>query len=221
MARAIGVDRSIICRWRRVQGFQEWVTKQCTAQRRGGLEQLLNRALELGLKGSIEHMEFYAKYSGEVEPAVLRAAGGRSGDAALALAGYVYQHVGAAAGAAAVVVGVGGGSAQAVAARLGARSARRGRPVRDYSAAGEAGDRERLVSGHGRWRAQSADYFFGASSVSVNRSPARMRVALRAAPGFASTRMRTFALPEAAPSVIVAHETGLDVVHEQLSLTFT
>ena len=89
MARAIGVDRSIICRWRRVQGFQEWVTRQCTAQRRGGLEQILNRALELGLKGSIEHMEFYAKYSGEVEPGILRAAGGRSGDAAVALAGYV------------------------------------------------------------------------------------------------------------------------------------
>ena len=65
-------------------------------------------------------------------------------------------------------------------------------------------------------------YFFGASCVSVNRSLAMMRVALRRAPGFASMRMRTFALPEpVTPSVMVAHGTGLDDVHEQLGCTFT
>jgi hypothetical protein len=39
-------------------------------------------------------------------------------------------------------------------------------------------------------------YFFEASCVSVNCSPAMMRIAFRAAPILGSTRMRTFASPD-------------------------
>lgn len=65
LAGQIGCDRSTIVKWRPVPGFLDWLTAQCTSNRRGGLERLLNRSLELGIRGSVKHMEFYAKYSGE------------------------------------------------------------------------------------------------------------------------------------------------------------
>jgi hypothetical protein len=57
------------------------------------MELPLNRALQLGIRGSLEHMEFYANYSGEMEPQVLRAASSRSSEAAVALAGYVINSI--------------------------------------------------------------------------------------------------------------------------------
>ena len=72
LAKQIGVHRSVISPWRRQQGFQQWVTNECTAMRRRGLELILARTLELGIRGSIAHAEFYAKYSGEVPGGILR-----------------------------------------------------------------------------------------------------------------------------------------------------
>lgn len=66
LAGKIGCARESIVRWRGQQGFLDWLTGHCLGNRRGGMERLLNRALHLGIKGSVKHAEFYAKFSGEV-----------------------------------------------------------------------------------------------------------------------------------------------------------
>jgi hypothetical protein len=61
IARQVGVDRAVVCRWRRKKaGFTDWLRRPCMAHRNGGMELPLNRALQLGIRGSLEHMEFYA-----------------------------------------------------------------------------------------------------------------------------------------------------------------
>jgi hypothetical protein len=68
---AIGGSRETIVLWRGQQRFLSWLTDQCAANRQGGLERLLNRALELGIRGSTR--TWSSTRYGEVELGVLRA----------------------------------------------------------------------------------------------------------------------------------------------------
>lgn len=61
------VSRSQISRWRtEVDGFEDWLEEFCRRIFRRGMAPLLLRAWQLGLKGSIKHMEFFARWSGAV-----------------------------------------------------------------------------------------------------------------------------------------------------------
>ena len=89
-----------------------------------------------GVWGLIDHIEFYAQSLGEVELGVLRA-NRAGGDTREPVAGYP-SRAGAAARADAVVDREPLRAAEVAAARLTARGAGRGGPVRGHSAAGQS-----------------------------------------------------------------------------------
>lgn len=81
----LGVTRQAIWKMRQEQGFAEWLEREIRRLAlKGGLSKLLCRCLELGLRGSIKHAEFFAKYSGEA-PATNVAAMVSGGAAAVAM----------------------------------------------------------------------------------------------------------------------------------------
>lgn len=69
LAERIKVHATTISHWRDDLQFEAWVTAAFDKFLAGGLKKLLVRAHGLALKGSVKHMEFFAKYSGQAPEA--------------------------------------------------------------------------------------------------------------------------------------------------------
>ncbi|MDP2318240.1 MAG: hypothetical protein Q8O42_02720 [Acidobacteriota bacterium] len=65
LAERVKVHATTISHWRDDPEFEVWVTAAFDKFLAGGLKKLLVRALGLALKGSVKHMLFFAKYSGQ------------------------------------------------------------------------------------------------------------------------------------------------------------
>jgi hypothetical protein len=69
LAEPIKVHATTISHWRENPQFEEWVNAAFDKFLAGGLKKLLVRAFGLAFKGSVKHMEFFAKYSGQAPEA--------------------------------------------------------------------------------------------------------------------------------------------------------
>ena len=65
LAERIKVHATTISHWREDPRFDAWVSSAFEKFIAGGLKKLLVRAMALAMKGSVKHMEFFAKYSGQ------------------------------------------------------------------------------------------------------------------------------------------------------------
>lgn len=71
LAEKIRVHATTISHWREDGRFETWVAGAFDKFIAGGLKKLLVRSLGLALKGSVKHMNFFAKYSGQAPDAAL------------------------------------------------------------------------------------------------------------------------------------------------------
>lgn len=69
LAPQVPANRSVIARWRMDDAFCDWLDAFTERMFRRGMTKLLLRAFSLGLKGSVKHMEFFARYSGQIDQA--------------------------------------------------------------------------------------------------------------------------------------------------------
>lgn len=65
LAERVKVHATTVSHWRDNPHFEAWVTEAFEKFLAGGLKKLLVRAFGLAFKGSVKHMEFFAKYSGQ------------------------------------------------------------------------------------------------------------------------------------------------------------
>lgn len=65
LAERVKVHATTISHWRDDQDFEAWITAAFDKFLAGRLKKLLVRAFGLAFKGSVKHMEFFAKYSGQ------------------------------------------------------------------------------------------------------------------------------------------------------------
>ena len=65
LAERINVHHTTISHWRDSPEFEVWIREAFDKFLSGGLKRVLVRALNLALRGSVKHMEFFAKYSGQ------------------------------------------------------------------------------------------------------------------------------------------------------------
>jgi hypothetical protein len=168
LAPLIGSHYTTGSKWRRLLGFQEWLTRQVLRECDGGLARLKLRMLELALRGSVPHglvCEVFRRggcwpsAGHEERPGHARADRWLHG-----------QRAGTAPAAHAAIARKRGRAAQAAAARVAARDRGRHRPVCDHSGAIEpvhAAERERwraimIALGAGGWTGPTT---LGASEV--------------------------------------------------------
>jgi hypothetical protein len=76
LGKALKINNTTISKWRDDVAFAEWLNEFVGQAFHRRFNMILLRAFHLAMRGSIKHMEFFAKYSGEVDLARVRAAGG-------------------------------------------------------------------------------------------------------------------------------------------------
>ena len=65
LAEKINVHNTTISHWRECAEFETWVNGAFDRFVAGGMKKLLVRAWSMAIRGSVKHMEFFAKYSGQ------------------------------------------------------------------------------------------------------------------------------------------------------------
>jgi len=69
LAEVVEVHATTISHWRDDARFETWVASAFDRFLSGGLRRVLVRAMTLAARGSVKHMEFFAKYSGQAAEA--------------------------------------------------------------------------------------------------------------------------------------------------------